>query len=223
MIFEELEKNLGYSFRDKTLLKKALTHPSTNLHLSHFSFNNEKLEFLGDAVLTCVITDYLLKIHPGETEGELTRRRAMLISRSTLGQLASGLGIGDYLLLSAGEENGGGRGNISNLENALEAIIGAIFLDSNFITVKNFICCLWDPLDRLWQKPPLDSRTELQEWTQNKFKNLPIYRLISQDADIFTLELEIPGQPILQIRGKSIKDGKSELALRMLKLVKDSV
>ena len=134
---KECERVIGYSFRKKGLLKLALTHPSfaseNNLP------SNERLEFLGDAVLSLVIATFLYRKFPLSAEGDLTVERAKLVNRRSLYQLSKGLGLGKFILLGKGEEKQEGRKNISNLANLLEAIIGAVYLDGGYDKAKLFI------------------------------------------------------------------------------------
>lgn len=224
-MFEELEKILSYNFNDKKLLKEALTHPSTSYNNRKTRFNYERLEFLGDSVLSCVIVSYLFKEYRNETEGQLSKRKAFLISKNTLSSVSNNLKIGNFMILSNGEEASGGRTNRNNLENVLEAIIGAIFLDSNFEIVKKFIINIWEKFvfGQQIQGVPLDPKSELQEWTQKHFKKLPEYNLLESSViGTFKVELKIPEHQSILGFGHSIKEIEISLAKEMLENIKCS-
>ncbi len=219
-MFEELEKIIGYKFKEEKLLKEALTHPSTSHNKGQKRFNYEILELLGDSVLSCVIINYLIKKYKNETEGQLSKRKAFLVSKQTISDISRKLNIGDFMILSKGEEQCGGRSNINNLENVLEAIIGAVFLDSNFVTTQKFVLDIWSRFDEWTVNIPIDPKTELQEWTQKHFKVLPNYKLLKSKADSFTVGLAVPGyDPIIGI-GASIKETEFNLARIMLENIK---
>lgn len=137
--FSNLEKTIQYSFKNKQLLQEALTHKTYAFESDSFMKYNERLEFLGDSILNYVVADQLYKTNTALSEGELTRRRAFLVNNKILSKKAKELDIGKYLLLGKGERLQQGHQNPSNLANAIEAIIGAIYLDSNMRTVKKII------------------------------------------------------------------------------------
>lgn len=225
-MFEELEKILNYNFNDKKLLKEALTHPSTSYNNRKIRFNYERLEFLGDSVLSCVIVNHLFKEYKNETEGQLSKRKAFLISKNTLSFVSNNLKIGDFMILSNGEESNGGRTNRNNLENVLEAIIGAIFLDSNFETTMKFVIDIWEKFvfEQQVKGVPLDPKSELQEWTQKHFKKLPEYNLLESSApSIFNVELKIPEHQSIIGTGHSIKEIEIRLAKEMLENIKYNI
>lgn len=136
---EKLEKKLSYTFSDKQLLQTGLTHKTYAFEAESPIEYNERLEFLGDSILGFIIAEKLYHTNSYFTEGELTRRRSFMVNNKLLAKKAKELQLGDYLLLGKGEKNQQGNTNESNLANALEAIIGAIYLDSDLITVKKFI------------------------------------------------------------------------------------
>lgn len=168
---ELLEKSLGYSFADASLLRQALTHRSAG------SSNNERLEFLGDAILGSVIAGELYHRYPTAREGMLSRLRSTLVRRESLARIAHGLQLGDYLQLGAGERRSGGHARDSILSDALEAVFGAIYLDSGFAAVRDCILALFDErLQSVSRAATLkDSKTRLQEYLQAQHKPLPVY------------------------------------------------
>ena len=171
---EKLQKNFSYEFNDISLLKQALTHRSVSKN------NNERLEFLGDSVLGCVISEELYIRYPLIDEGQLSRLRSHLVRGQTLANLAKTLNISESLTLGQGELKSGGFRRESILADAFEAILGAIFLDSDYLIVKRIILELFD--DLLNQAKPENSlkdfKTQLQELLQKKGYSLPSYELI---------------------------------------------
>ena len=171
---EKLQKNINYHFNDAALLKQALTHRSVNKN------NNERLEFLGDSILGCVISHELYHRFPLVDEGQLSRLRSSLVRGQTLAKLAKTLNLSETLVLGQGELKSGGFRRESIQADAFEAILGAIFLDSDYVTVSAVILKLYDEL--LNDASPDDSlkdfKTQLQELLQKKGHSLPIYELI---------------------------------------------
>ena len=171
---EKLQKNIDYHFSDAALLKQALTHRSVNKN------NNERLEFLGDSILGCVISHELYHRFPLVDEGQLSRLRSSLVRGQTLAKLAKTLNLSETLLLGQGELKSGGFRRESIQADAFEAILGAIFLDSDYVTVSAVILKLYDEL--LNDASPDDSlkdfKTQLQELLQKKGHSLPMYELI---------------------------------------------
>ena len=169
-----LTASLGHVFADRELLQTALTHRSFG------NPNNERLEFIGDGVLNCVIAVALFGRHPDLAEGELSRLRANLVRQDALHRLAVTLNIGTYLRLGEGELKSGGSQRPSILADALEALIGAVYLDGGFEAAQSVIARLYLPLfDELMPgQPNKDAKTRLQEWLQGRKKPLPRYQVI---------------------------------------------
>ncbi len=165
---------IGYEFKDLSLLEESLTHPSSS---KYGKKNYQRLEFLGDKVLSLVISQYLIQKYLNENEGDLSKRHAFLVSGEVLSEIACEINLDKYLILSSGEESSGGRLRKSNLENAIEALIGAIYLDSNFEKAQDFILNFWRALFDKNQNPPKDPVSELQEFAQLKNKKLPQYEI----------------------------------------------
>jgi ribonuclease-3 len=172
---EELSRKLGYLFQDKNLLKLALTHRSSN------DQNNERLEFLGDSVVNFIIAEVLFQQFPRAQEGELSRWRATLINRETLANIARGFELGRYLFLGPGELKNGGGERLSILSCAMEAIIGAIYLDGGFEIVRECLLVWYGPLLQSLSNSDShkDPKTILQEHLQGSRKPLPIYTVES--------------------------------------------
>lgn len=169
-----LQVALGYQFNDETLLTRSLTHRSVDKN------NNERLEFLGDAILSFVMADVLFKRYPHLSEGQLSRVRSGLVSGVMLAQVARKLDLGSYLLLGQGEVSSGGRERDSILADAVEALIGAVYLDSGIKQAKCFVIALFNEneFDELTNaKLKKDAKSALQEWTQARQLPLPTYDL----------------------------------------------
>lgn len=218
----ELESILEYKFNNTKYLIEALTHPSMSYKQKLKNrFNYERLEFLGDAVLSMVIAEYLFKKFPNESEGVLSKKKSILVSKDTLYKVAIKINLGKYIIMTKGEENTDGRNNVNNLENVTEAVIGAIFLDSEengLNYAKKFILKTWK--DFLNSELEYSTKTALQELVQKKYKKLPEYRLenteIIDKQEIFTVSLTIPNFKKITMSGKNIKNIEKELARNVL-------
>lgn len=212
---------LGYRFADPVLLISALTHRSAG------GVNNERLEFLGDAVLGLVIAEALYKRYPDASEGELSRLRASLVRKQTLAELARDLELGDCLRLGSGELKSGGYRRDSILADALEAVFGAVYLDGGFAACAALIHALY--AERLSQLPerPLalkDPKTRLQEHMQGRHLGLPEYHVLSVDGDahaqVFQVECRVErlGEATVGY-GSSRRRAEQQAALQMLALL----
>lgn len=178
-----LEQLIGYRFRNKALLNQALTHKSyANERYKSGSYDNERLEFLGDSVLGIVVSRLLYDDCPDQDEGVLTRYKSQLVSGEALGHIAKKLQIGEFLLLGKGEEASGGRKHISNLLCALEALIGAVYLDGDLKAASRFIERAFRPQIQLVKegKGSKDYKSVLQQLVLKKFKTTPSYKIISE-------------------------------------------
>lgn len=215
-----LERSLQYEFQDKALLKRALTHKSANHQ------HNERLEFLGDALLNCVVAELLYSQFQGATEGELTRARASLVNQTSLAEIAQEKSLGDFLLLGMGEQKSGGFRRDSILADALEAILGAIYLDRDFQAVHNIIQ-KWYQSRLAILKPDQqakDPKTQLQEWLQANQKSLPQYKVVSMvgepHAQIFTVVCEIAELSLLvEGQGTSRRIAEQKCARKILEII----
>lgn len=187
-----LSRRLNYQFQNRGFIKQALTHRSMG------SANNERLEFLGDAILNMVIAKALFEKFPLRSEGELSRLRASLVKGETLSEIAQTLQLGDVLILGQGELKSGGYRRASTLADALEAIFAAIFLDANFLTCESIILKLYESrlTDSALFDNIKDAKTELQEQLQSKKKSLPQYQLVNilgkEHDQIFHITCTIP-------------------------------
>jgi ribonuclease-3 len=219
---KEFQKTLGYEFKDLNLLKLALTHPSVAHEAGTGVQHNQRLEFLGDAVLQLVLTCELYTKFPGFGEGPLTKARAQLVNRRMLAEHGRQLRIGEYLMVSRGEELSGGRTRPSALADAFEAIVGAIFTDSDYAPAKAFILrCFEDVFGELKVIPTIDNpKGELQELLQADSNEPPQYRLESMtgpDHDrVFECTVHHRGRELGRGAGKNKKEAESQAALEAL-------
>lgn len=216
---KELQKTLGVSFNMPLLLEQALVHSSyINENPAHTLGHNERLEFLGDAVLGFVVADKLYQDFPNLSEGEMTRLRAALVRRDTLARVARNINLGEYLYMGKGEESTGGRNKTPNLAGALEAVIAAVYLDLGMAAIGNLITGLlagdWEKLTS--QGAAVDYKSKLQEIVQSRFQVTPAYLLVSEtgpDHDKqFMVEVTVNSRVLGGGTGKSKKLAETEAA-----------
>jgi ribonuclease-3 len=219
MDWGELQDELGVSFREQSLLQQAFVHSSyCNENPAFAASSNERLEFLGDAILNFVATERLYKEFPKLPEGELTELRACLVCRETLAQLASSLKLGDWLLLGRGEEANEGRVKAGNLANAMEALMGALYLDQGLTKARGFILRRLRPeLRRIKAGKTMPNYKALvQELIQGRKKPTPIYRLVKatgpDHSKQFTVEIVVDGEALAKGTGRSKKFAESQAA-----------
>ena len=220
---KRLQKKLGYKFRDMALLKMALTHRSCRFENKAVNVDNQRLEFLGDAVLGFMTASYLYDENQNDAEGVLTTLRSRVTSGKALAALASDIGIGEYLLVGKGEEHSGGRTRRSNLTDAIEAILGAVYIDGGLKGFKkvfdNFFPALIDSLDSdVWASNP---KGKLQEYSQAQWKISPVYHLVDESgpshAALFTVEVEVNGKRVGHGVGGSKQEAERKAAAMALK------
>ena len=219
---QQLSNKLGYQFNDLNLLDQALTHRSAK------GVHNERLEFLGDSVLGFVIAEELYQKFPKSSEGELTRMRSSLVKGVTLAELARSFNLGDYLILGPGELKSGGFRRDSILEDAIEAIIGAIFLDADISTAKKMILAWFKPrLNKINpENEQKDPKSRLQEYLQGRKIPLPEYEVIKitgqSHQQEFTVRCSSEKLAIaVTTKGTSRRKAEQEGALQLLEKIKD--
>lgn len=219
-----LEERIGYKFRNSLLLAEALTHPSLGHETQRYHFDNQRLEFLGDAVLQLVITEHLFRHFGGETEGQLTKLRSRLVSRETLKMYAATLDLGRDLLMGRGEEASGGRERTSTLADAFEALIGAIYLDGGLEAAKKFVLVqARADLEEVAEEPvDINPKGHLQELLQSISPRSPVYELVSQSGPehekTFVVQAVWEGIVLGQGSGRSKKQAETTAALEAMKL-----
>lgn len=227
--FGSLQENLNYYFKDGELLRKALTHSSyANEHQMGMTENNERLEFLGDTILNLVVSQYLYKKYPNYPEGELSKIRAKVVCESSLAYAARKINLGDYLLLGKGEEATGGRNRESILADATEAIVGAIYMDSDFqITNKLLLQNFEADIVHAVAKGDLfnDYKTELQEKLQRRGRARVEYMVNREEgpdhSKIFYMDVQLNGKVIGTGTGRNKKEAEQMAAKEALFLLGD--
>ncbi len=217
--FSTLEKELNYKFKNIDLLEEALSHPSLKQHPDSGIKNYERLEFLGDAVLGLIITKILFEKFTDYNEGNLAKMKAYLVSSHIVSKIAQTIKLNEHIIITKGEELSGGRTNLNNLENALEAIIAAIYLDSDIHSSYKVVAALWNKYLYNIDLSIVDPKTSLQEWSQSMKYSTPEYNVIeragSAHSPIFTVKIIIG--PHTQIgKGKSIKAAEKNAARKLL-------
>lgn len=217
--FPSLARSLGLSFNNLDLLAEALTHRSyLNEHREHVGGHNERLEFLGDAVLELAATDFLFKKFPAKPEGELTAYRAALVNTVSLAESAQALGLSDYLLLSKGESRDTGRARDVILADAFEAIIGATYLDQGYAAAEAFVARnLYGKIDAILERRSYqDAKSRFQELAQEKRGTTPFYKTLSEEgpdhSKLFTVGVFIGAEEIARGEGASKQEAEQSAA-----------
>lgn len=218
-----LTSRLGYEFKDLKLLERALTHRSVN------SKNYERLEFLGDSLLSVIITQQLYHTYQNEDEGRLTRMRATLVRQETLAKIAKDLQLSSSLILSVGELKSGGHNRESILADVVEAIIAAIYLDSQDLALLNSLVLKWyQPyLNDLAEPEQLkDPKTRLQEYLQARKKALPVYEVLHIQGDapnqVFTVQCTVEDVPVYKAKGSSRRFAEQSAAAEILQYLESN-
>ncbi len=218
-----LEKAVGYSFKKKELLQRALTHKSfANERKMSREEHNERLEFLGDAVLELAVSELLMRRYPDYSEGDLSKLRAAIVNEKQLARFSRAFGLGEHFYLGKGEEQTSGREKPSLLADAYEAVLGAIYLDRGFKTASQVIQRHYaDLLDNATDEGFYrDYKTDLQEKSQSLFKSIPRYRLVAEtgpDHDkVFQVEIYIRNELLGRGEGRNKKDAEQMAARQAL-------
>lgn len=225
--FKSFEKTIGVAFANPHLLRQAFTHRSyLNENKGFEGGHNERLEFLGDAVLELVTTEYLYFEYPEKTEGDLTSYRAALVNTMSLSDVAAGLRMNDYLLLSRGEAKDIGRARQYILANTFEALVGALFLDRGYAVAKEFIATNLLPrteeivAKRLWQ----DAKSRFQEMAQENLSVTPNYDTVREEGPDhdkhFTVCVYVGNECVAEGEGKSKQEAEQDAAQKALKAKK---
>ena len=220
-----LQENIPYRFQQVKLLQTAMTHTSAANEQAGGAEHNERLEFLGDAVLELCISQELYCRFPDAREGELTAMRSQLVNQTSLASIARKLGIDKCLLLGKGEEAQGGRKKDTLLSDAVEALLGAVFLDGGNKAAEQVVAALfkkkWATLNHSLQTR--DYKSRLQEITQIRFKDRPVYSLMSnsgpEHAKVFTVSLRLPDGTTVEATGSSVKRAEQQAACAVLEML----
>ncbi|HXH22138.1 MAG TPA: ribonuclease III [Dehalococcoidia bacterium] len=224
MTFEEsVEAAIGIVFKNRAILREAFVHRSyLNENPAEGLQSNERLEFLGDAVLSYVVAERLFRDCPTCTEGDLTEWRGHLVKRDSLANFARKLGLGDYLLLGRGEEAAGGRARAANLAGLFEALVGAIAIDRGLSQARKFIMnAIGDEIRHLNRRPtPIDPKSRLQEVVQARWQRAPSYRTVHEEGPehrkVFTVEVSVQGRVLASGVGLSKQEAERQAAGRAL-------
>lgn len=223
---ENLQEKLEYRFKGKNWLKVALTHRSFGEGMPEATEDNEKLEFLGDAVIGLLVTENLFRRFPELSEGELAKMKAHLVSTESLYQAAGRIDLADFLLLGKGEERNRGRQNRNIVSSAFEAVIGAIYLDGGLKAAQGVLTSLLgEAIGKLHERPSRvnDFKSELQEVAQKFQKTLPIYRVVSERGKPphteFVIAIYLDGTEVGRGRGRSKREAEQEAACVALRQI----
>lgn len=212
---DDLQKVIGYQFTNIDLLKDALTHSSAAQDT-----NYERLEFLGDRVLGLVVSEILYEKFPEENEGDLAKRLASLVQGTWLAKIATDMNLGDFICFSDAERSAGGYENEHILADAVEALLGALYLDSGLSICQDFIKKWWGNSFFEKKTPPQHPKTTLQEFLQGKGLPLPLYKIVSQSgpdhAPVFDIELTVKGYDPVIAQGKSRQLAEKEAAKKFM-------
>ncbi|HUJ18421.1 MAG TPA: ribonuclease III [Nitrospirota bacterium] len=220
----ELQQRIAYRFRDPELLEQSLTHKSY-ANENRVASHNERMEFLGDSVLNLVVSEYLMKTCPDSSEGDLSKLRAAVVSEPALAAVAREIGLGSHLLLGRGEEQTGGRDKDSLLADCLEALIASIYLDSGKDEAGAFILRFFEEGIRknCTSGGAVEYKTRLQELCQERLKQLPEYRIVSETGPDhqkqFAVEVWINGRASGRGEGRSKKEAEQHAAKEALQLL----
>lgn len=215
---EDLEKNLGIQFNNKDFLLTAVTHRSFINENRGVPEHNERLEFLGDAVLELIVSDFLFRRYTDRAEGDLTSFRAALVRTDSLAQIAKELGLGEHMRLSRGEEESGGREKDYLLANTFEAVLGAIYLDSGYESCVQFVQrALLPKIEGIVKhRLDIDNKTKIQELAQSMYKSTPTYEVTDEqgpDHDkIFTVVVKIDNKIVGEGKGSSKQRAEEQAA-----------
>ncbi|MEP6810071.1 MAG: ribonuclease III [Chthoniobacterales bacterium] len=213
-----LEERIGHKFRNSLLLAEALTHPSLGHETKRHHFDNQRLEYLGDAVLQLIVTEHLYALFPREAEGRLTKLRSRLVSREALCGHALRLDLGQFLMMGRGEESCGGRQRVSTLADAFEALLGAIYLDTDLATARRFLLTLGEEDFAQIEIEPVDinPKGHLQELLQSISPRSPIYELLSESGreheKTFQVRVLWEGMALGEGEGRSKKQAETAAA-----------
>ena len=220
---ELFEKKINIKFKNKKLIEEALTHKSYAMEIGNCAFN-ERLEFLGDSILNTAITDFLFKKYPKDDEGKLSKMKSQLVAKPPLFKWAKEIKLGSFIRMSEGESITGGRERESTLANAMEALIGALFLDQGFEKAYQFIVKKYSQKKRFIET---DYKSKLQEFIQKKYQIPPTYILIKETGPdhekIFEMEVKIKKKFLGEGSGKSKKEAEQRAAYFALKSIKNGL
>ncbi len=223
----DLQQRIAYTFSNPDMLERALTHKSY-ANENKVPYHNERMEFLGDSVLNLIVSEYLMRSCPASTEGDLSRLRAAVVSEPALASIARVIGLGGYILLGRGEEQTGGRDKDSLLANWLEALIASIYLDTGKDSAEAFVIRFFEDVMKKTcaSRITLDYKTELQELCQERLRQLPEYRIVSETGPDhqkqFEVEAWVNGRLSGRGAGRSKKEAEQKAAKEALERLSEN-
>ncbi len=220
---EKFQRRIKYHFRDIKLLRQSLTHKScVNPDDKKRLFSNERLEFLGDAILNCLVTENIYKQYPEYSEGQLSKIKSLLVSRKILGEIAKSLGLGSFLIMGHSEKKAGGQKRLSIVSNAFEAVLGAIFLDGGIDRARKFLeLFLFDGIEKfINDEDNINFKSNILEMSQGDGFGIPSYPLLSEEgpdhAKKFKVGIEIGGVRLGEGVGSNKKEAQQNAAYNAL-------
>ena len=217
--YSELYEILGYSFKDESLIREALTHPS--LEGTH---SYQRLEFIGDRVLGLAIAAWMFELHPNADEGGLASRHTNLVRREACAKIATDLNLGDFIHMAKSSEDTGGRKRETIIADVCESVIGAIYLEAGYLEAEKFIRKFWHEMAHNVKVAKRDAKTSLQELVQSRGKSTPVYTTIDQKGPdhqpTFTIVVSVQGEGEETAKGFSKRDAEQLAAEKILKRLK---
>jgi ribonuclease-3 len=218
---EALERRLGYGFKDRRLLERALTHASVGDGAAKPGLDNERLEFLGDRVLGLLTAERLIQLDPAASEGDLAPRLNALVNRKTCARVARAIALGPALRLSGAETRTGGRDKDSILGDACEALIAALYQDAGLDETRRIFLDIWSAeFQALGAPRPKDPKTRLQEWAQGRGRPVPVYAVVQREgpehAPVFTVKVTVEGHGCAQGQGSSRQTAEKSAAQALM-------
>lgn len=224
---EELSRIFEYSFKNEDLLISALSHPSLCFSKQNKCESYERLELLGDSVLSLIVLELLLSEYKDLNEGEISKRKSYLVCTEALFRIGQNINLGEYILMTKGEEKLDGRHNPRIIENVVEAIIGALYLDGGLNVAKSFIKKYWLSLIKEQKIIEKDPKSRLQEWAQKKKYSVPEYIVVGQSGleanPVFEIQVKLSELPKFSVKASSKKEGEINSAKLLIEYIKENV
>lgn len=215
----KLEQLINYQFKNMDLIHEALSHPSLKQYESEWKKNYERFEILGDAILGFLVTEILFYTYRKSDEGVIAKIKAYLVSKETICHIAEKINLANFIIMTKGEEDTGGRSNLNNIENTMEALIAAIYLDSNIETTKKIVTKLWSEFLYNFDLTQVDPKTSLQEWSQGNKYGMPHYEITDKEGPDHMphFTVRVFAGPYEEIGyGNSIKNAEKDAAKKLL-------
>lgn len=215
----KLEKALNYQFKNLDVIHEALSHPSLKQHELKWHKNYERFEILGDAILGFLITEILFNKYQKSDEGNIAKIKAYLVSKETICKVATKINLGDFIIMTKGEEVSGGRKNPGNIENTMEALIAGVYIDSDIATVRSIVTKLWSDYLDDFDINEMDPKTALQEWSQGHKYGMPHYEVAARKGPVHMphFTVSVSAGPHKELGdGSSIKSAQKEAAKKLL-------